>query len=100
MRWLRALQEPRQEGTTGRLYNKKGVIPEAALPGRNDAFKSWKHRELDGFLEFLGGAEGDLLAGLDLDRFAGRGITPHAGGALADLKDAEADDADALALLQ
>src|SRR6266446_2106838 len=100
MRWLRALQEPRQEGTIGRLYNKKDVIPEAALPGRNDAFESWKRRELDGFLEFLGGAEGDLLAGLDLDRFAGGGVAAHAGGALADLKDAEADDADTLALLQ
>src|SRR3954451_1841357 len=55
---------------------------------------------LDGFLEFLGRAEGDFLAGLDLDRFAGGGIAAHAGGALADLKDAEADDADAFALLE
>ena len=56
--------------------------------------------DLDGFLEFLGRAEGDLLAGLDVDRFAGGGIAAHAGGALADLQDAETDDADALALLQ
>src|SRR5882762_6748350 len=54
----------------------------------------------DGFLEFLGRAEGDLLAGLDVDRLAGGGVAAHAGGALADLEDAEADDADALALLQ
>src|ERR1700680_1383603 len=54
----------------------------------------------DGFLEFLGRAEGDLLAGLDVDRFAGGGVAAHAGGALAYLQDAEADDADALALLQ
>src|ERR1700716_261000 len=55
---------------------------------------------LDGFLEFLGRAEGDLLAGLDLDRFAGGGVAAHAGGALANLEDAEADDADTLALLE
>src|ERR1700675_4239904 len=55
---------------------------------------------LDGFLEFLGRAEGNLLAGFDVDRFAGGGVAAHAGGALADLEDAEADDADALALLQ
>ena len=52
------------------------------------------------FLQLLGGAEGDLLARLDLDRFAGGGVAAHAGGALAHLKDAEADDADALALLE
>src|ERR1700688_3884410 len=55
---------------------------------------------LDGFLEFLGRTEGNLLAGLDVDRFAGGGVAAHARGALADLEDAEADDADALALLQ
>src|SRR4051812_28598960 len=50
--------------------------------------------------EFLGGAEGDLLAGLDLDRFAGRRIAPHAGCTLAHHQDAEAADADAVALLE
>src|SRR3981189_1028697 len=59
-----------------------------------------KRARSDGFLEFLGRAEGDLLAGLDVDRFAGGGVAAHAGGALAHLEDAEADDADALALLQ
>src|SRR5580693_3685497 len=52
------------------------------------------------FLELLGGAEGDLLAGLDLDGFAGGRIAAHARGALADLQDAEPADADALALLE
>src|SRR6202035_303626 len=42
----------------------------------------------DRFLEFLGGAEGDLLAGLDLDGFAGGRIAAHARGALAYLQDA------------
>src|ERR1700744_105455 len=54
----------------------------------------------DGFLEFLGGAEGDLLRSLDVDCFAGGGVAAHAGCTLADLQDAEADDADALTLLQ
>src|SRR5262249_59609395 len=44
------------------------------------------------FLEFLGRAESDLLAGLDLDRFAGRGIAPHTGCALAHHQNAEAAD--------
>src|SRR5262249_1106358 len=54
----------------------------------------------DRFLQLLGGAEGDLLAGLDLDRLAGCGVAAHAGGALAHLEDAEPPDADALAFLQ
>src|SRR6478672_7632026 len=54
----------------------------------------------DGFFQLLRGAEGDLLAGLDLDRLAGRGVAAHARGALAHLQDAEAADADAVALLQ
>src|ERR1700735_1200910 len=54
----------------------------------------------DGFFEFLGSAEGHFFASLDLNRLAGCGITSHARGALAHLKDAEAANADALALLQ
>src|ERR1043166_5174047 len=56
--------------------------------------------ESDGFFEILGGAEGDFLARLDLDRLAGRRIASHAGRALAHLQDAEAGHADALALLE
>src|SRR3954453_23406709 len=55
---------------------------------------------LAGFLEFLGRAEGDLLAGLDRERFAGGGVAAHAGGGLADLEDAQPHDTDPLALLQ
>jgi hypothetical protein len=45
----------------------------------------------NGFFEFLGGAEGDLLAGLDFDRFAGGRVAAHAGGALAHLQNTQAD---------
>ena len=51
----------------------------------------------DGFLQFLGGAEGDLLGRLDLNRLAGRRITSHTRGALADLKNAQAGKPDAIA---
>src|SRR5437588_13104290 len=54
----------------------------------------------DRFLQLLGGAEGDLLARLDLDRLAGRRVAAHAGGALAHLQDAEPADSDAVALLE
>jgi hypothetical protein len=54
----------------------------------------------DGFFEFLGGAKGDLLAGLDLDRLASGRIAAHAGGALAHLQNAEADQADAVTFLE
>src|SRR5262249_37704772 len=55
---------------------------------------------LDVFLQFLRGPEGDLLARLDLDRLAGRGVAAHARGALTDLKDAKSADADAIAFLE
>src|SRR5439155_8736612 len=50
---------------------------------------------LDRFLEVLGGAESDFLAGLDLDGLTSRGIAAHAGGALAYLQDTKAVEADA-----
>src|ERR1700712_5317489 len=80
-----------------RLYNRKAPF---RAPGM--ALQSRIRRRVgsDGFLEFLGRAEGDLLAGLDLDRFAGGGVAAHAGGALANLENAEPDDADTLALLE
>src|SRR6478736_8672936 len=54
----------------------------------------------DRFLEILGDAEGDLLRRLDLDRLAGRRVAAHARRTIADLKDAEARDADLVALLE
>src|SRR3569832_174962 len=59
-----------------------------------------KRKRLDRFLEVLGGAERALLRRLDLDRFAGGRVAPHAGGALARLQAAEAGGLHALALLQ
>src|SRR5262249_36702006 len=55
---------------------------------------------LDGFFQFLGSAEGNLLAGLDLDGFAGGRIAAHTGGALTDLQNTETREAKLLALLQ
>ena len=54
----------------------------------------------DGFLQFLGGAKRDLFGSLDLNFLAGRGIAALAGGALADLENAEADNPDTFALLE
>src|SRR3954454_16833496 len=54
----------------------------------------------DRLLELLGRPEGNLLAGLDLDRLAGCRIAPHPGGTRAHLEDPEAGDADLGALLQ
>src|SRR6478672_3701585 len=83
------------------LSDGRSVIPGAAYAARNDAESGHGKGVLsDGFLELLGCTEGDLLAGLDVDRFAGGGVAAHAGGALAHLKDAEAHHADAIALLQ
>src|ERR1700737_652821 len=86
----------------------------AFQPGNRDNGKPWSisrksgyrfserkcDQPLDRFLQFLRGAERDLLAGLDLDRLAGRRVAAHARGALAHLQDAEAADADAVALLE
>src|ERR1700722_482201 len=55
---------------------------------------------LDGFFQFLRGAEGDFLVCLDLNGLAGSRIAAHARGAFAHLQNAEAADADALALFQ
>jgi len=48
-------------------------------------FRIASHR----LLEFLGDAEGYLLARLDLDRFTGRGVASHASSAFAHLQDAK-----------
>ena len=50
--------------------------------------------------EFLAGAEGHLLAGLDLDRFAGIRIASHAGNTISHLQNPESDNLHALAQYQ
>ena len=70
-----------------------------ACAGTRPIFTSSK-KGLDRFLEILGDAEGDLLRRLDLDRLAGRRVAAHARRTIADLKDAEARDADLVALLE
>ena len=50
--------------------------------------------------EFLAGTEGHLLAGLDLDRFAGRRIAAHAGGTIPHLQNPKSNDLHALAHCQ
>src|SRR6266851_8685572 len=95
-----AKPQSRPRVKTGMLKRANKRHPEGRRkPRRNDA-KNRKDVLSDGFLQLLGRAEGYLLAGLDVDRFAGGGVAAHAGGALAYLQDAETDDADALALLE
>ena len=52
------------------------------------------------FFEFLRGSEGDLLAGLYVDRRAGRRIASLTGCALAHHEDAQPADADSVTLLE
>src|SRR5216684_2200632 len=94
-----AKPQSRPRVKTGMLKRANKRHPEGRRkPRRNDA-KNRKDVLSDGFLQLLGCAEGNLLAGLDVDRFAGGGVAAHAGGALAHLQDAETDDTDALSLL-
>ena len=68
--------------------------------GNGRAAAASKAQKLNRFLEIFGGAEGDLLARLDLDRLAGRGIAAHASSALANLQNAQSGDPDPIAFLQ
>ena len=72
---------------------------ERSALGRSNLISDLKE-EILAAISRHGGAERNLLARLDLDRFAGRGIASHASGTLAHLEDAEAGDADTFALLQ
>jgi len=57
-------------------------------------------RRSDRHLEFLGGAEGYLFAGLDLDRLTGHRIAAHAGSAITHHQNSEPGDFHPLTLLQ
>src|SRR5687767_3443306 len=80
------------------LHKKKGGPGSRRDPP--DLSSSRYRRGLDRFLEVLGDPEGDLLGRLDLDRLAGRRVAAHARRTVAHLKDAEARDADLVALLE
>src|SRR3974390_881831 len=54
----------------------------------------------DRLLEFLGGAEGNLLTGLDVDRLAGHRIATHAGSTIPHLQNSQPGDLHPFALLQ
>src|SRR5437868_4420864 len=69
-------------------------------PTKEGCLPCGRWRSSDCFLEFLGRAEGDFLAGFNLDRLAGGRIAAHTRGALTHHQNAEAADADAVALLQ
>src|SRR3546814_9789308 len=88
------IRRPPRSTRTDTLFPYTTLFRSGPEPGRSLRMTS------DGFLQHLAGAEGNLLGGLDLDRLAGLRVAAHAGGALADLQDAEVADADALALLQ
>src|SRR5262245_40387654 len=92
---------PRRSGALHRYL--AGTAPgrrARRLSARADGDEEISAERSDRFLEFLGGAERDLLAGLDLDLLAGRRVAAHAGGALAHLQNAQTADADAVALLE
>jgi hypothetical protein len=54
----------------------------------------------DCHLEFFGDAEGDLIAGLDLDRFTCRRVATHTGRTTTHLQTPQSDDLHALTFLQ
>jgi hypothetical protein len=65
-----------------------------------EAFVSKQPLRSDRELQFFCGPEGDLLAGLDLDGLAGRGVASHAGCTLPDLENPQTGDANPLTFLQ
>ena len=89
----------------GGLRNGSGSIAEKRHSGaatrRNGAeVGSEDARCQTASLSSLAARKATFLLALIWIGFAGGGVAAHAGGALAHLEDAEADDADALALLQ
>ena len=85
-------------GSVGESRSDKKKRPDPEGPGLSFSFE--KERSLDRFLQFLGGAERDLLGCLDLDGFAGRGIAAHTRTTLAHNQDTQAIETDAGTLLQ
>src|SRR5215510_5163730 len=71
----------------GGAKQRAGALASPALFAHAACEKTLSRFRLDRFLQLFGGAEGHLLAGLDLDRLTGGGIATHARGALAHLQD-------------
>src|SRR5260370_155882 len=74
----------------GRLFAVEALRGGARIHPQHNMFLSAAHTD----------AEGDLLRRVDLDRLAGRRVAAHARRTIADLKDAEARDADLVAFLE
>jgi len=96
--------------TAGDAHNRREIVEEAFAAKENignfaltvadpHLLRHGRRDCLHGLFQVLRGAEGDLLAGLDLDGLAGSRVAAHTGGTFAHLQDAEATDSDALALL-
>ena len=69
-------------------------------PHRCGAAEWSNQKSLDAFLDFLGGAESQLLRSLDLDLLAGCRIAAKTGRTLPDLENSKSGDADLVALLE
>ena len=86
------------EGRAGSITEKRHSG--AARTGMALRLRSGNASAQTASLSSLAARKATFLLALIWIGFAGGGVAAHAGGALADLQDAEADDADALALLQ
>jgi hypothetical protein len=89
--WERVLALVGKAATVPSTRQNLSILPPFRFFGRTGSNR---------FLEVLGRAECDLLASLDLDGLAGRRVASHAGGAMPDLQDAQAHQAQAVALLE
>ena len=100
--FVRALAEsrPARHPRLTRLPGEARRCATIRLPSRTMETTISHEFELHGLFQFVGRSKRDLLARLDLDCFACRGIASHPGRPFADLEDAKAGQADFVALLQ
>jgi len=79
---------------------RRAILPDAQAQAAINPFMIDYPRRSDRHLEILAGAEGDLFAGLDVDRLTGHRIATHAGSTTAHQQDPEPDELYPLAPLQ